>query len=110
MNRTPLKIPISVAIFLLLLTLSPARSEQFPTIRNHYVILIDGSGSNVRGQARRTAFYTMLRDSVATALFQSGFGSEIPPYDGQKDLRWGKNFIPATFPGHSAVHGANEVR
>jgi len=70
-------------VFVLLIFLTsfvPSSFAQPQTnFANHYILLIDGSGSLVLGKAKTDAFYKMLRDTIATALFKTGFGATIPP-------------------------------
>lgn len=52
---------------------------------NHYIILIDASGS-ARKQNKKAAFLRAVGEVLPRKLYQSGFGESIPPIDPERDL------------------------
>lgn len=53
---------------------------------NHYILLIDASGSVVATNAKRKAYYTGLTDVLLPTLYQEGFGENIPHFDPKRDV------------------------
>jgi len=47
---------------------------------NHYIILIDSSGSMVSSGEKKSAFVGALYQSLLQKLYQGGFGETIPTY------------------------------
>lgn len=52
---------------------------------NHYVILVDASGSAIESRAKRAAYTTALTGNLPLLLYKSGFGDRIPPISPEND-------------------------
>ncbi len=61
------------------------QSLQPRTHPNHYILLIDASGSTVQTEVRRTLYEEVLTDRLLKYLYRDGFGQVVPPYDPQQD-------------------------
>ncbi|HEY6351975.1 MAG TPA: hypothetical protein VI636_21480 [Candidatus Angelobacter sp.] len=53
---------------------------------NHYVILVDRSGSTVGTPARQQTYLQVMHEVLPSLLFEHGFGNSIPRYDPAQDF------------------------
>jgi hypothetical protein len=80
---------LSFTFIIFVLAASVARS-QTPSLHpvehsNHYIVLLDASGSTSVTQAKRSLYRRVLKEDLLKHLFSIGFGQAIPPYNTQKD-------------------------
>jgi hypothetical protein len=54
--------------------------------RNHFIILVDASGSVASVPAKRSALHATVVERLLPRLYRQGFGDAIPPYDPQTDF------------------------
>jgi hypothetical protein len=52
---------------------------------NHFIVLVDGSGSAIQTKNKQTNYLHVLREVLPEHLFNTGFGNSIPPYDPERD-------------------------
>jgi hypothetical protein len=52
---------------------------------NHYLIVVDASGSTVNPENKRKLYESTLREKLASYLYEKGFGPLVPPYDPSVD-------------------------
>lgn len=52
---------------------------------NHYIILIDASGS-ARQQSKKAMFIRAVGEVLPKRLYEDGFGKDIPPIDPERDV------------------------
>ncbi|MBI4547252.1 MAG: hypothetical protein HY707_04675 [Ignavibacteriae bacterium] len=53
---------------------------------NHYILLVDASGSMLSTKAKANALRNILFDTLSNRLFRLGFGENIPPLDLNRDF------------------------
>ncbi len=58
---------------------------RLPDHPNHFIVLVDGSGSAIQNRNKQANYLHVLREVVPEHLFHSGFGNSIPPYDPERD-------------------------
>lgn len=89
----PLLIRQSVSVIILLLVCSLmvinytvcAQTIQPLPHSNHYILLIDASGSDVTPEAKRRVYEKALLEHLLPRLYQQGFSEVIPQYDPEHD-------------------------
>lgn len=59
---------------------------------NHYIVLIDASGSTGDNAAKRAIFERALSEQLIPGLYRDGFGAAVPPYDPRQDSLTLHNF------------------
>lgn len=52
---------------------------------NHYIILVDASGSTARPAAKKRNFDNALTEQLLPRLYDGGFGEAIPPFNPDQD-------------------------
>src|SRR5262245_44456670 len=74
--------------------LSPSAADlrgQEPALRhpehpNHYVVLVDSSGSAVSPRTKREIFERTLTQELIPRLYEGGFGEVVPAFSPDRDL------------------------
>jgi len=64
----------------------PAQTIKLPSHPNHYIILIDASGSTIETAEKQNKFRYLLTDFFPRFLFRNGFGASIPPIVPDEDV------------------------
>lgn len=64
----------------------------FEKIPNHYVVLVDASGSTVKSYNKRNSYYNILQNILTKILYEDGFGNDVPPFNPDRDLLSLMNF------------------
>lgn len=68
-----------------LLPVVRAQSLQPQPHPNHFIVLVDASGSTGDNAAKRAVFEKALNDRLIPGLYRNGFGAVVPPLDPQQD-------------------------
>jgi len=81
---------VSPFICIVIVLAAAGARSQTPSLQpvghpNHYIVLIDASGSTSTTGARRALYRRVLTEDLLKPLFSTGFGSAIPAYDTQQD-------------------------
>jgi hypothetical protein len=69
---------------------------------NHYILLVDASGSAVSPNAKRSIFNSILTDELLSRLYKSGFGDAVPTFSPERDLLTLLHFGVVTGPSRDA--------
>ena len=98
--------PIASTFVLLWLAASVLWSQE-PVLRrpahpNHYVVLVDSSGSAVSPRTKREIFQRTLTQVLIPHLYDVGFGKVVPPFSPDRDLLTLLHFGVVTGPSHDA--------
>lgn len=75
---------------------------------NHYIVLIDASGSTVGTKGARELYDEVLTRRLLACLYQDGFGQAIPPYEPQQDYLTLHHFGVVTGPVETAYDRLQE--
>jgi hypothetical protein len=67
---------------------SPASAQVLrpPDHPNHYIILLDGSGSTIENASKQETYLRVIRNILPAHLFHSGFGDSVPAVDPVQDV------------------------
>jgi hypothetical protein len=103
-RRRPLLIALSFVL------LWPAASDlrgqesvlRRPAHPNHYVVLVDSSGSAVSPRTKREIFQRTLTQELIPRLYEGGFGEVVPALSPDKDLLTLLHFGVVTGPSRDA--------
>lgn len=52
---------------------------------NHYIVLVDASGSTIETEEKKRLYEKALGERLLTRLYRDGFGPMVPPYDPRQD-------------------------
>jgi len=97
---------IALTFVLLCLAASGLWSQE-PVLRrpahpNHYVVLVDSSGSAVSPRTKREIFQRTLTQELIPRLYDAGFGEIVPPFSPDRDLLTLLHFGVVTGPSRDA--------
>lgn len=70
---------------LLSVEVAGGQTLELPSHPNHYIVLVDASGSTTSSDAKRRLYEKGLHEILVSKLYERGFGSSIPPYDPERD-------------------------
>jgi hypothetical protein len=99
--------PLVMLSFVLLSLEASDLCGQEPVLRhpehpNHYVVLVDSSGSAVSPRTKREIFQNTLTQELIPRLYDGGFGEVVPPFSPDRDLLTLLHFGVVTGPSRDA--------
>lgn len=83
------KIDYALLATVMILTVPVASKAQYfqpEKHPNHYIILVDSSGSTASSKAKREAYNKALTETLPKLIYETGFGQAIPPLELQNDI------------------------
>lgn len=76
---------ILICLFLFIAQIINGQSLHPAKNQNHYIVLIDASGSTTQNEIKRKNYEKALFERLISNLYKEGFGPLIPPYDPKQD-------------------------